>query len=81
MLAATEYDNILELFAVRQNSWFILYNEVALKKVGHIAYYSANRSCIKHSLYLLACNIPKFFMMLLRDVLLLNSALLKIYHF
>ena len=30
MLAATEYDNILELFAARQNSWFIIYNEVAL---------------------------------------------------
>ena len=24
MLAATEYDNILELFAARQNSWFII---------------------------------------------------------
>ena len=81
MLAATEYDNILELFAARQNSWFIIYNEVALKKVGHIAYYSANCSCIKHSLYLLACNIPKFFVMLLRDVLLLNLALSKKYHF
>ena len=49
MLAATEYDNILELFAARQNSWFITYNEVALKKVGHIAYYSANCSWEKIS--------------------------------
>ena len=41
----------------------------------YIAYYSANCSCIKHSLYLLTCNIPKFFVMLLCDVLLLNLAL------
>ena len=25
MLAATEYGNIWELFAARQNSWFIIY--------------------------------------------------------
>ena len=54
-----------------------MYNEVALKKVGHIASYTANCSCIKHNLYLLACNIPKFFVMLMCDVLLLNLALLK----
>ena len=37
MLAGTEYENILELFAARQNSWFMTQDEVALKKVGHIA--------------------------------------------
>ena len=69
MLAATKYDNILELFAATQNSWFIRYNEVAQKKVGHIAYYSTNCSCLKHNLYLLTCNILQFFVVLLCDVL------------
>ena len=44
-----------------QTELLIFYTyEVALKMVGHIAYYSANCCCIKHNLDLLACIIPKF---------------------
>ena len=61
MLAGTEYDNILGLFAAKQNSWFMTQHEVGhiayysakwsgTQKVGYIAYYSANCSSIKHYL-------------------------------